>query len=208
MSVAWFVDGAFVHRCWARLQRGDHLDYLKLRQHLEQHCTVAGVIGSIDDAYYFHADADLLTARQNAFHNALAYPPPHGPGLRVKLYQSEKRRLAWPANMGAGPVVHPVSGVAYEFIHQKAADIGFAFHLTRSFARRGWRTLLLAAGDGDFREVVQYLVEQEDVRVILIGSMDIVSEQLRPYARGMVDLRDIAEQVARPRHAPNYSHQP
>ena len=202
MSVAWFVDGAFLHRCWTRLQRGDHLDYLKLRQHLQRYCAALDPSASIEEAYYFHSDADPPTAGQNAFHHALAYSPSQGPGLRVKLYQSEKRLLAWPAALGGDPVVHPRTGVAFELIHQKAADIGLAFHLTRSFARRGWSTLLLAVGDGDFAEVVQCLVEQENVTVILVGSMDIVSERLRPYARGMVDLRQIAEQVARPKHSP------
>ncbi|MEO8029669.1 MAG: NYN domain-containing protein [Gemmatimonadota bacterium] len=201
MSVAWFVDGAFVHRCWSRLQRNDHLDYLKLRQYLETQCAAGGTSDGIEDAYYFHAEGDPLSARQSAFHNALAFPPPNGPGLRVKLYPSEKRRLNWPPGMGGGTVVHPQTGVPYEFIHQKAADIGFAFHLVRSHARRGWTTLLLAAGDGDFAEVVQHLVEHDNVKVLLIGNLDIVSEQLRPYARAMVDLRAIGDQVARRRHS-------
>ena len=37
-------------------------------------------------------------------YNALAFPPPNGPGLRVKLYPSEKRRLSWPMGMGGGTV--------------------------------------------------------------------------------------------------------
>jgi uncharacterized LabA/DUF88 family protein len=198
-EAAWFVDGSYLFKGWQSLHRDDRLDYLRLRQLLEaEYCD--GEAGErISDAYYFNADADPPSARQDSFHNALAFPPPRGPGLRVKLYWLQHKDLFWPAKMGGGPVVHPTTGEQYRATQQKAVDVGLAFHLMRSSQRRGWEKLFLAAGDGDFHEVVQHLVEQENVTLFLIGSLDSISEELRPYATGIIELKEVASSVARPR---------
>lgn len=156
----------------------------------------------IDEAYYFDADPEPPTAKQNAFHNALAFPPPGGPGLRVKIYWLHKRSLFWPQGMGGGPVLHPQSGQQFELVQQKGVDVGLAFHLMRSYARRGWQKLFLCAGDGDFHEVVQYFVEGENIQVWLVGTMNSISEELRPYATGIIQLDQVADQIARPRPGP------
>jgi uncharacterized LabA/DUF88 family protein len=191
-GAAWFVDGAYLFKVWQALQRGDRLDYLKLRTHLE---TTFGA--RIDDAYYFSADPDPPTAGVNAFHNALSYPPPTGPGLRVKLYWLQRRALSWPAAWGGGPILHPKTGQQFELVQQKAVDVGLAFHLMRSHGQRKWRKLYLAAGDSDFHEAVQHLVENEAVDLVLMGSLDTISSELLPYARSVVQLADIADQLAR-----------
>ena len=151
----------------------------------------------IEDAYYFNADADVVSAKQNAFHSALSYPPPDGPGIRVKLYWLQKKQLFWPTSWGGGPVLHPESGRHFELVQQKAVDVGLAFHLMRSHGKTGFRTLFLAAGDSDFHEVVQHLVENEGVQLILIGSEQTISGELLPYARAVIKVRDIADLVAR-----------
>jgi len=199
MSVGWFVDGSYLFKLWGNLHRADNLDYLRLRKLLEAKFCDPQAGETIDEAYYFNADPDPPTARQNAFHNALAYPPPGGPGLRVKLYWLQKKQLSWPQRLGGAPVVHPTTGERYELTQQKAVDVGLAFHLMRSYARRQWRKLLLAAGDGDFHEVIQYLVENEDVSLVLIGTMDTISEALRPYAATIVEIDKEANSISRPR---------
>lgn len=191
-SAAWFIDGAYLFKAWQGLKRAEKLDYLKLRQHLELEYEAR-----IEDAYYFNADSDPPNAKASAFHSALSYPPPAGPGLRVKLYWLQKKPLHWPSSWGGGPVVHPETGRHFELIQQKAVDVGLAFHLMRSFARRKWRKLFLAAGDSDFHEAVQHLVEQEDVDLTLIGSEGTISGELLPYARRVVKVAEIAETVAR-----------
>lgn len=77
-------------------------------------------------------------------------------------------------------MLHPQTGQQYELVQQKGVDVGLAFHLMRSYARRGWNKLFLGAGDGDFHEVVQYFVEGENIPVWLIGTMNSISEELRP----------------------------
>ena len=192
MTSAWFIDGAYLFKVWQSLKRSDRLDYLKLRSYLES------TFGEgIEDAYYFNADADVVSAKQNAFHSALSYPPPDGPGIRVKLYWLQKKQLFWPTSWGGGPVLHPESGRHFELVQQKAVDVGLAFHLMRSHGKTGFRTLFLAAGDSDFHEVVQHLVENEGVQLILIGSEQTISGELLPYARAVIKVRDIADLVAR-----------
>src|SRR5439155_9049615 len=141
MATGWFVDGAYLGKVWqASVPAGQRLSFLKLRTHLEQE-----LADKVDEAYYLNADPDPPTAKANAFHNALAYPPPTGPGLRVKLYWLERRQLHWPAHMGGAAVVHPTTGVPFELVQQKAVDVGLAFHLIRSHTNRGWTKLALCA---------------------------------------------------------------
>jgi uncharacterized LabA/DUF88 family protein len=195
MSAAWFVDGAYAMKCWNSLKRADKLDFMKLRGLLVSALLPAGE--KIEDAYYFNADPEPPTAKQNAFHNALQFPPPGGPGLRVKLYWLQEKELFWPSHMGGGPVIHPTSGERYKQTIQKAVDVGLAFHLMRSFAKRKWSTLFFFAGDADFYEAVQNLVEYEDVNLVLIGTLQTISQELRPYARTILELDKVAAQVHR-----------
>jgi len=191
-TAAWFVDGAYLFKAWQNLKRADRLDYSKLRSHLQS--TFGSVI---EEAYYFNAVADVANAKADAFHSALSYPPPDGPGLRVKLYWLQKKQLFWPSSWGGGPVVHPESGRHFELIQQKAVDVGLAFHLMRSFQQRRWQKLYLAAGDSDFHEVVQHLVENEGVDLFLIGGDGTISGELLPYARAVLKVADAAEQLCR-----------
>lgn len=191
-AAAWFIDGAYLFKVWQGLKRSDKLDYSKLRTYLE-----STYKERIEDAYYFNADSDPPTAKMSAFHSALSYPPPAGPGIRVKLYWLQKRPLFWPISWGGGPVLHPETSRHYELTQQKAVDVGLAFHLMRSFGHRKWKKLFLAAGDSDFHEAVQHLVENEDVELVLIGSGNTISGELLPYARSVVNVGEIAEQIAR-----------
>jgi uncharacterized LabA/DUF88 family protein len=190
---AWFIDGSYLFKVWQGLHRTDKLDYLKLRNHLESTFQV-----QIEDAYYFNADPDPPTAKMNAFHSALSYPPPGGPGIRVKLYWLQERLLNWPTAWGGGPVLHPQNGQQFKLIQQKSVDVSLAFHLMRSYGHRKWRTLFFAAGDSDFHEAIQHLVEHEDVNVILIGTTSSISGELMPYARTVVRIDEVADDISRP----------
>ncbi len=196
LKAAWFVDGAYMMKAWNALNTQTRLDFVKMRKMLEiTYLTQEG--DKIEDAYYFSADPEPSTSRLNSFHNALAFPPPNGPGLRVKLYWVQKKTMYWPSQMGGGPVTHPVTGVQYEQTTQKAVDVGLAFHLMRSFGKKKWGTLFLAAGDSDFHEVVQHLVENEDVNLVLIGTMNTISEELRPYAQSIFELDKNHKEISR-----------
>ena len=158
------------------------MDYTKLRAKIE-----SDLDDVIDEAYFFNADDDPPRAQK--LHNALAYPPPKGPGFRVKIYWLQRKQLWWPRNLGGQPVLHPDNeDLQYEIVQQKAVDVGLVFHMTRSFSKRGWDKVVLAAGDGDFYEPVQYLVETENVDLHLIGTIATISEKIRPYARHIYEV--------------------
>jgi uncharacterized LabA/DUF88 family protein len=65
--------------------------------------------------------------------------------------------------------------------------------------KRAWRKLILAAGDGDFHEVAQHLVENEGVTLILVGTLDSISQELRPYASAFFEIDKEASTVLRPK---------
>ena len=67
----------------------------------------------------------------------------------------------------------------------------------RSYGHRQWRTFFLVAGDGDFHEAVQHLVEHRDVAVILIGTMSSMSRELLPYAQAIEEMDAFADSLAR-----------
>jgi hypothetical protein len=191
MPTAWFVDGGYAIKAWKAVAGYSRMDYALLRNEIERD---AGE--GIGDAYFFSCDNDPPSAGQDAFHRFLSSPPPRGAGLRVKLYWLQTKYHEWPSHMGGGDIVHPVSGDQYITKTQKAVDVGLAFHLMRSFSKKNWDKLYLVAGDGDFSEVIQHLVENEDVAVTLIGTANSISGELAPYAR-IVDFADISSSITR-----------
>lgn len=191
MGTAWFVDGGYANKAWQSVAGSDRMDYALLRSSIEADASEA-----IGDAYYFNCDNDPPSAGQNAFHRFLSSPPPRGAGLRVKLYWLQTKAHEWPGFMGGGPILHPTSGDQYVTKSQKAVDVGLAFHMMRSFAKRGWDKLYLVAGDGDFSEVIQHLVENENVAVTVIGTSSSVSGELAPYVK-IVEFDQIRDQITR-----------
>src|SRR5688500_9575865 len=120
MSIGMFIDGAYLWKVF-----NGKVDYLKLRQRIE-----LDLDETIDEAYYFNADDDPPKAQK--LHNALAFPPPNGPGFRVKIYWLQKRLLFWPKHLGGHPVLHPEDSTRqYEQTLQKAVDVGLVYHMTR-----------------------------------------------------------------------------
>ena len=177
MSIGWFVDGSFVYRTYP-----GQLDYTKLRAKIE-----AELNDTIDEGYYFNSDDDPPKATK--FNNYLTVPPPNGPGLRLKIYWLSKKKLYWPQGLGGMPVLHPNDpNIQYELVQQKGVDVGLAFHMVRSFHKRHWTKLVLCAGDGDFHEPVQNLVEGENVDLYLVGGLGRTSSELRPYAKRIFEL--------------------
>lgn len=177
MSIGCFVDGSYVYKIF----RGK-IDYCKLRNFIEQ-----DLKDKIDEGYYFNADEN--PPRAEKLHNFLTFPPPTGPGFRVKIYWLHKKLLFWPPNLGGHPVTHPDDqNLQYELTTQKAVDVGLIYHMTRSYHKRGWNKLVVGAGDADFYEPIQNLVEVENVDLFLLGSLSSMSEKLRPYARKIYEI--------------------
>ncbi|WP_347250451.1 NYN domain-containing protein [Zoogloea sp.] len=172
MTIGLFIDGSYMYRVFP-----GQVDYVKFRSEIEKHLN-----DSIDEAYFFNADDDPPNAKK--FNNFLTVPPPKGPGFRVKIYWLSKKKLKWPNKFGGQPVMHPdVPDLQYELISQKAVDVGLAFHLVASYYRRKWDKLVLVAGDGDFHEPIQSLVEGQNVELHIVGKNGSVSGELLPYGK-------------------------
>lgn len=191
MGAAWFVDAGYASKAWQSVAGRTRMDYMLLRSEIERD---AGE--SLGDAYYFDCENDPPSASQNSFYRFLSSAPPRGAGLRVKLYWLQTKVHEWPQHMGGGPIAHPISGEHYITKYQKAVDVGLSFHLMRSFTKQCWDKLYLVAGDGDFSEVIQHLVENENVSVTVIGSRNSISGELAPYVR-IVEFGDIKDIVTR-----------
>jgi uncharacterized LabA/DUF88 family protein len=188
MTIGLFVDGSFVYKSFP-----DQIDYLKLRQLIEKELG-----DTVDEAYFFNSDDDPPKATK--FNNNLTVPPPNGPGFRLKIYWLSKKKLFWPQSLGGHPILHPTDpSIQYELIQQKGVDVGLAYHMVRSFYKRHWTKLVLCAGDGDFHEPVQNLVESENVDLYLVGSMRGISSELRPYAKRIfeIDQEPLCSQLKR-----------
>lgn len=178
MSIGLFIDGAYAYKAFGR----EKINYLELRKLIEELLD-----DTVDEGYFFNADDNQAMASK--LHNALSFPYPKGPGLRVKNYWVQKKQLYWPNHLGGGPVTHPEQpGIHYEITTQKAVDVGLVYHMTRSFHKRKWNKLVLFAGDGDFHEPVQNLVEYENVDLYLVGSLGSIADVLRPYARRIIEV--------------------
>ena len=178
MTIGLFIDGAYAYKAFGR----DKINYLELRRLIEEELE-----DEVDEGYFFNADDNQ--AMSSKLHNALSFPYPKGPGLRVKNYWLQKKQLYWPNHLGGGPVLHPEQNhINYEITTQKAVDVGLVYHMTRSFHKRKWSKLALFAGDGDFHEPVQNLVEYENVDLYLIGSLNSIADVLRPYARRIIEV--------------------
>ena len=187
-GVAWIVDGSYAYKCTRDLGR---IDYARFRDQIEKDSGE-----NVGDAYFFNCDNDPPSAAQSNFNRAIAAPPPRGAGLRVKLYWLQHKKLWWPDALGGGPVLHPNdSEVQFEITSQKGVDVGLAFHMMRSFAKKNWNKLYLVAGDGDFHEVIQHLVEDEDVHVTIFGTHNSISPELGPYAR-VIYFEDVFGQIS------------
>lgn len=189
MSIGLFIDGSYAYNVYPGA-----LDFAKFREALEAH------LGDVvDEAYYFNADDD--PPKSTRFNQYLTVPPPKGPGFRVKVYWLSKKKLTWPKKYGGGPVMHPtMPDVQFELASQKGVDVGLAFHMVRSFYRRKWTKLVLFAGDGDFHEPVQSLVESDNIELHIVGSLQkrTISGELMPFGKVIeIDQEPWLSKVAR-----------
>jgi uncharacterized LabA/DUF88 family protein len=195
MSVGLFIDGAYLLKIWQSLGRNDRFDYIRLRAELENRFWDQGE--TIDEAYYFNADPDPPRAEQNSFHRWIQMNPPAGPGFRVKLYWLQTKELFWPRSMGGQRVIHPTTHEPYVQTLQKAVDVGLVFHLLRSYNLRNWTKLILIAGDGDFYEPIQHLVENGNVHLITVGTEATINHRTSSLARQHFAIDQNADLIAR-----------
>lgn len=171
MAIGLFVDGAYLDICWRKISSG-RLDFAQLRNLIERHCE-----DEITESYYFDSDPEH---RRDSVYRVLQQI-----GFRVKLYPSTYEDVL----DNRGSVMRDSTGNRVRRLRQKGVDVGLALQMLHSHDRCGWNRLVLVAGDADFTEPVQQLVELHNVRVTLVGVPENTSSQLRSYAESRIDLR-------------------
>ncbi|MDD5014663.1 MAG: NYN domain-containing protein [Atribacterota bacterium] len=173
MSIGMFIDGAYVYK-----SIGDQkINYLQLREYIERELS-----DIVDVSYFFNADDN--PPQEEKLHYALTLTPPDGPGFRTKIGWLSRKPLFWPKQYGGIAVMHPtIPDLQYQLVSQKSVDVSLIFHMIRSYSKRKWNKLVLAGGDGDFKEPIQNLVEVENVDLYIIGTNKSISSELRPYSK-------------------------
>lgn len=178
-GIGLFIDGAYLSISWRQIS-ATQLDFANLLALVAQRRASA-----IVEAYCFDATANGCT---NEYFIAMERS-----GIRVKLYEYayEEVRDEFD-NMIVGS-----NGAPIRRRIQKGVDLGLATYLLESHRRRRWSELVLVAGDADFAEPVQRLVEIEGVTLTLVGVPQRISHALRPYASDFIDLRCSRGQLER-----------
>jgi uncharacterized LabA/DUF88 family protein len=181
VSASLFIDGAHLSISWRSFACG-HIDFRLFRRELEERTCDTFV-----EAYCYDANE---TATPNAYFKAMGHA-----GIRVEL-----RYYAYEQVEGENGVtiIDPRTSKPVRRRIQKRVDTGLSVEILKSYHRHRWSRLVLVAGDDDFTEVVQYLVEEEGVRLTLVGLRERTSYNLVSFAENEVDLRQLAPEISRP----------
>jgi uncharacterized LabA/DUF88 family protein len=181
--IGLFIDGSYLRKAW-RATSNEMLAYDALRPLTERLCNDA-----ISVAYYY----DAVIPGQDRSRETAAWM--HA-GFRVKC---DYRVTTETLKDSCGRVIlDPNTRKPLTIQRQKGVDIGLALRIDRSQVNDGWNHLVLVAGDADFVELVQELVERRDVVVTLVGHSASTSIALRSYSQRMIDLREIADDLILP----------
>ena len=181
--MGFFVDGSYLRKAWQHTSPKAALRFDALRPLVEHECS-----DTITVAYWFDArlpDGSPHDRQQAALLRA---------GFRANTHY---RVAIEPIHDRFGrPVEDPVSKQPLTTLRQKGVDIGLARAIERSYHADGWNHLVLSAGDGDFAELVEDLVEREQVTVTILGTDRTVSLSLRPFIDRLLSLERFTSQLA------------
>ncbi len=158
----WLIDGAYMYRSQSSADPQYRFDYKKLREKLEQE-------GKFFQVYYLNSVPKEPPEAMEKFHTWLKSAPPQGPQFQVKLFDLRPLSLTCPA-----------CGVEFQRHVQKGVDVGIAT-LALTLADR-YDTLVLSTGDGDFKDMVEYVRNTLNKRVELVVFKSGVSTDLQSLA--------------------------
>lgn len=175
----WLIDAAYMLMSQQTVQPGYQFDYRKLRDKLEMD-------GKFFQAYYVNSTPNPPSDQQDAFHIWLKIAPPKGPRLQVRLFQLKALHIECPQ-----------CGHAYDRRVQKGVDIGIAT-LALTLADR-YETLVLSSGDGDFKDMAEYVRNTLDKRFELAVFKSGVSTDLQSLTDQIYWIDDFLDDVRKDR---------
>lgn len=177
MKTVWIIDGAYLFNHG----RTRPFDYLKLQNELER---LAGA--AMHESYFLNSARDPVAEARNPFHTWLKSAPPRGPKIRVQLYPLKDVQVQ---------CTH--CGQSFEREVQKGVDVGIATLIVKLAARNAYERLILAAGDGDFEDAIDYVKSDLHKEVWLCGSQANLSADLQSYADRVIWLEDLHPAIDR-----------
>ena len=169
------IDAAYMFASQETIGQGYQFDYGKLRKKLEHD-------GGFFQVYYVNSTPNPPTDQQDAFHTWLKSAQPRGPKIQVKLFKLKSLEIKCPH-----------CRKVYEREVQKGVDIGIST-LALTLADR-YETLVLSSGDGDFRDMAEYVRNTLDKRFELAVFRKSVSTDLQSLSDHIYWIDDFANEV-------------
>lgn len=151
-----------------------YFDYLKLKGILAKVGS-----GPISESYYLNSTPNPPTDAQDAFHTWIKCAAPRGPQMRVQLYKLKDLQCRCPS-------------CATEFSRQvqNGVDVGIATLILKLATQNQYDRLILAAGDGDFEDAIDYVKSELHKEIWIMGFAESVSSDLQSYADRVIWLQN------------------
>lgn len=181
--IGLFVDGSFLRKAWREQNAGAILSYDRLRSVIERETA-----DRIAVAYWF--DAQFPDAPPNDRQRAALLRA----GFRVKTQYRVVRETVH--DCSGRVVTDPLTNQPLQTYRQKGVDVGLARTIEHSQSTENWQHLVLAAGDADFAELIEDLVERRRVRVTMVGAERSISLAFRPFIDRIIDLEHHSSDLA------------
>jgi uncharacterized LabA/DUF88 family protein len=177
LRTVWIIDGAYLFN----YGRTHPFDYLKLKNELVRlNCH------SIYESYFLNSTRDPATEAQNKFHTWLKSAAPRGPKIRVQLYKLKDMHVTCDS-----------CGNQFDREVQKGVDVGIATLIVKLAAQNVYERLILAAGDGDFEDAINYVKSELHKEVWVCGSRANLSTDLQSYADNVIWLEELHPAIDR-----------
>lgn len=173
----WLIDAAYMFASQQSLGQRYAFDYGKLRKRLEKD-------GKFFQVYYVNSTPNPPTDQQDAFHTWLKSAPPRGPKFQVKLFKLKTLQIECPN-----------CNHVYDRRVQKGVDIGIST-LVLTLAER-YETLVLSSGDGDFKDMAEYIRNTLNKRFELAVFRSGVSTDLQSLSDRIYWIDDFAKEVVK-----------
>lgn len=186
--IGLFVDGSFLRKAWREVGSHAMLGYDAFRALIERE--LGDVIGV---AYWF--DAQLPDTPASDKHRAALLRA----GFRARTHYRVVTEIV--RDRAGRPIEDPLTKAPLTMYRQKGVDVALARAIERSHHADQWNHLVLVAGDADFAELVEDLVERDAVRATLVGNSKSISLAFRPFADRIIDLHHHVHELAQLRSA-------
>ncbi|MGZ3520282.1 MAG: NYN domain-containing protein [Vulcanimicrobiaceae bacterium] len=116
------------------------------------------------------------------------------PGFRTRMHYRVVTEIV--RDCAGSAIEDPRTKQPLTIYRQKGVDVALARAIERSHHTDRWNHLVLAAGDADFAELVEDLVERDAVRATIIGAEKSISLAFRPFVERIIDLQRHAGELA------------